>query len=86
MSGDIPPLPNTHSWRGAQLKHRDNFTFTLLSPTGPSPERCLFERRISTNCYKHKYKEPTEIKQELLIYLLYFKIVLNQGRIHFITP
>jgi len=25
MSGAIPPLPNT-SWRGAQLKHRDNFT------------------------------------------------------------
>jgi hypothetical protein len=25
----IPPLPNTPSWRGAQLKHRDNFTFTL---------------------------------------------------------
>jgi hypothetical protein len=21
--------PNTPSWRGAQLKHRDNFTFTL---------------------------------------------------------
>jgi hypothetical protein len=29
MSGAIPPLPNTSSWRGAQLKHRDNFTFTF---------------------------------------------------------
>jgi len=29
MSGDIPPLPNTPSWRDAPLKHRDNFTFTL---------------------------------------------------------
>jgi hypothetical protein len=28
MSGSIPPIPNTPSWRGAQLKHRDNFTFT----------------------------------------------------------
>jgi hypothetical protein len=28
MCGAIPPLPNTPSWRGAQLKHRD-FTFTL---------------------------------------------------------
>jgi hypothetical protein len=30
MSGAVPPLPNTPSWRGAQLnkKHRDNFTFT----------------------------------------------------------
>jgi hypothetical protein len=27
MSGAIPPLPNKPSWRSAQLKHRDNFTF-----------------------------------------------------------
>jgi hypothetical protein len=26
MSGAIPALPNKPSWRGAQLKHRDNFT------------------------------------------------------------
>jgi hypothetical protein len=26
MCGAIPPLPNTPSWRGAQLKHRDTFT------------------------------------------------------------
>jgi hypothetical protein len=25
----IPPLPNTSSWRGTQLKNRDNFTFTF---------------------------------------------------------
>jgi hypothetical protein len=31
MSGVIPPLPNTTSWRGDQLKHRDNFTFTFYS-------------------------------------------------------
>jgi hypothetical protein len=29
MSGATSPLPNTPSWRGAQLKHRDNFTFTF---------------------------------------------------------
>jgi hypothetical protein len=29
MSGDIPPLPNTSSWHGVQLKHRENFTFTF---------------------------------------------------------
>jgi hypothetical protein len=28
MYGAIPPLPNKPSCRGAQLKHRDNFTFT----------------------------------------------------------
>jgi hypothetical protein len=27
----LPPLPNTPSWRGAQLKHRNNFTFTSVS-------------------------------------------------------
>jgi hypothetical protein len=29
MFGSIPPLPNTPSRRDAQLKHRDDFTFTL---------------------------------------------------------
>jgi hypothetical protein len=29
MSGAIPPLPDSPSWRGAQLKHSDNFTFTF---------------------------------------------------------
>jgi len=32
MSGPTPPLPNTPSWRGAQLKkHRDDFIFTFLA-------------------------------------------------------
>jgi hypothetical protein len=29
VSGAIPPFPNTPSWGDAQLKDRDNFTFTL---------------------------------------------------------
>jgi hypothetical protein len=29
MSGANLYSPNTPSWRGAQLKHRDNFTFNL---------------------------------------------------------
>jgi len=29
MSGAIPPLPSKPSWRGVQLKHRDNFTLPL---------------------------------------------------------
>jgi hypothetical protein len=33
MRGAIPPLPNTPSWRGAQFRYRDNFTFTFRSPT-----------------------------------------------------
>jgi hypothetical protein len=30
VSGAIPPLPNTPSWRGDQLKHGDNFNFISL--------------------------------------------------------
>jgi hypothetical protein len=30
MHGSVPPLPNTHSWRGAN-KHWDNFALTLPS-------------------------------------------------------
>jgi hypothetical protein len=29
MREAIPHSPNTPSWRGAQLKHRDSFTFTV---------------------------------------------------------
>jgi hypothetical protein len=29
MNWAMSPLPNTPSWRGAQLKHRDIFTFTF---------------------------------------------------------
>jgi hypothetical protein len=29
MYGTIPPLPSMPSWRGARLKHRDNFIFTF---------------------------------------------------------
>jgi hypothetical protein len=30
MRGAMPPLPNTPSWHGAYLKHRDRFTFLPL--------------------------------------------------------
>jgi len=29
MSGAIPPLPSTPSWRGAQLKHGENFNKSI---------------------------------------------------------
>jgi hypothetical protein len=41
MNGAIPPLPNTPSWRGAQLKHRDNFTLTLPFNINCYPHACL---------------------------------------------
>jgi hypothetical protein len=37
IRGAIPPLPNTPSWRGAQLKHRDNFTLGLCVLSGKAP-------------------------------------------------
>jgi ABC-type spermidine/putrescine transport system permease subunit I len=40
MRGAIPPLPNTPSWRCAQEKHRDNFTFILCDLTW-----CLIKHR-----------------------------------------
>jgi hypothetical protein len=29
MHASLPPLPSMPSWHGAQLKHRDNFTFNM---------------------------------------------------------
>jgi hypothetical protein len=42
MSSAIPPLPNTPSWRRAQLKQRDNFTFTfnIILPSMPTSIVC----------------------------------------------
>jgi hypothetical protein len=37
MRGAIPPLLNTPSRRGAQLKHRDKFTLTLSLPLNIGP-------------------------------------------------
>jgi hypothetical protein len=40
MSGAIPPLlntPSTPSWRGAQLKHRDNFTLSITTHSFGTP-------------------------------------------------
>jgi len=33
VSGAIPPLPNKPLWGGAQLKHKDSFTFTFTIMT-----------------------------------------------------
>jgi hypothetical protein len=34
MRRAIPPLPNTPSWRGAQLKHRDDLNLNFKSGYG----------------------------------------------------
>jgi hypothetical protein len=54
MRGAIFPLPNTPSWRGAQLKHRDNFTFTFTRCNGVYCHDCRKEVRKGEmrNAYK----------------------------------
>jgi len=44
MSGAIPHSPNTPAWRGAQLEHRDNFTFYLYQRRRKEGERTGSER------------------------------------------
>jgi hypothetical protein len=41
-------FPNTSSWRGAQLKHRDNFSFYLLISSRQTAPRST-EPRVSLN-------------------------------------
>jgi len=36
MRGPIPPLPDTPSWRGTQLKHKDNFIFIFIPLITPN--------------------------------------------------
>jgi hypothetical protein len=67
MRGAIPPLPNMSSWRGAPLKHRDNFNFTfylsLTSHRHFGRSGSLFENSISIStsrhvCYRSGPSEP----------------------------
>jgi hypothetical protein len=59
--------PNTPSWRGAQLKHRENFTFYLYSVAGKAPHLtafwyslapvqfiCIPNMRLSWHCARAK--------------------------------
>jgi hypothetical protein len=51
MSGAIPPLPNMPSWCGAQLKHRDSFTFAFYWLIYPFFIRGVLKiKRIKINC------------------------------------
>jgi hypothetical protein len=45
MSGAIPPFPNTPSWRGAQLRHRDNFTLPLPISVATLPGVLMISHR-----------------------------------------
>jgi hypothetical protein len=47
MCGGISPLLNTPSWRGAQLKHRDNFT--LLYSIIEKAEECRYWKKVTSD-------------------------------------
>jgi hypothetical protein len=58
MRGAIPPLTNTPSWRGAQLKHRDNFTFTFSVPRAAcSSHFCSIIERVKLAGRALNYRE-----------------------------
>jgi hypothetical protein len=59
MSGAIPPLPQYASWRGALLKHRDNFTFTFNCSKEQLLQQCkeysiLVYLFIKTDCSNNR--------------------------------
>jgi hypothetical protein len=64
MRGAIPPLPSMPSWRGAQLKHRDNFTFTCLTFRGEHG-LCVSGNMSLRRLFGHKREEVTGSWKEL---------------------
>jgi hypothetical protein len=54
MRGSISPLPNTLSWRGAQLKHREftEYTELILVPHSFTVARNKTERHNHQLCCK----------------------------------
>jgi hypothetical protein len=56
MSGAIPPLPNTPSWSGAQLQHRDTLPFTVSPPNV-----------LHTVALAHSYEENLHVASSVVI-------------------
>jgi hypothetical protein len=54
MRGAIPPLPNTPSWRGAQLKHRDKLTFTFYIKLQEACKGVGLKKDKRISVYRHK--------------------------------
>jgi hypothetical protein len=65
MSGAIPPLPNTPSWRGARLKHRDNFTFTLMY--FPKFSALVFSNSLGHLCKKFLFHMLLKINRKYFL-------------------
>jgi hypothetical protein len=59
MSGAIPPLLQSPSWRGAQLKHRDNFSFTYINCSGYLTWNYIRERSCVVNLKELEISEKS---------------------------
>jgi hypothetical protein len=57
--------PKTPSWRGAQLKHRDNFTFHLYYRRG---EASLIEKYLKKIQTRKKDTNTTDGKADILFH------------------
>jgi hypothetical protein len=81
MSGAIPPFPITPLRHGAQLKHGDNFTFTLLTENFRLNVFFLIfvKRGVSGDCNMHTYARDFEMKriQKNLHYLAQVECTWN---------
>jgi hypothetical protein len=81
MSGAIPPLPNTPPWRGAQLKHRDNFTFTI-EITHSNTEKIIHVSRVNfSKHHKNVTKHTNPLEVDILIRNKFMAILEATGRI-----
>jgi hypothetical protein len=61
MREDIPPLPTTPSWRGSELKYRDNFAFVITPLCKPVfPERGRQPVRYSSCCKDYLFFRHVE--------------------------
>jgi hypothetical protein len=58
MRGTIPPFSHTPSWRGAQLNHRDKFTYTSLQKT----EKVRFDFHVKQVTYETKLRSSDNIR------------------------
>jgi hypothetical protein len=65
MRGAIPPLPNTSSWRDAQLKHRDNLTFYCILWLRAVPAAVLAPGGQSGNFWIHAGINPRDASEPI---------------------
>jgi hypothetical protein len=94
MSGAMPPLPNTPSWRGTQLNHRDKFTFYLYYLSFILVRRCVIVSPYGVFCSQSACLQScanfaTEVReawqdvlqfQEQMFYMRVYPKVSGQSR------